>query len=206
MTDYVSNIRDQTLEEARQLLNFDIPRKILLLSQTHLELFDQSPESYVTTLHNSSGDLNTSVNKQFIKVRDELKIHLNEILQWMITLNMCISLRVPKIEDGNNFGVRVQATMRKKIQLFEKDLEKKRKKLKKVHLLKALYLKRMYKYPNCGDLVEAIAHAERRAFWAVIQITRDVSQELFKLLHHVNLNWEKTIDPKEQKNRGLMYF
>lgn len=59
-------------------------------------------------MSSENGEINTGVNIRFCELRDELKGHLTEILQWMITLNLCISLRIPKIEDGNNFGVNVQ--------------------------------------------------------------------------------------------------
>eukprot|EP00494_Astrolonche_serrata_P031507 UN31776 len=66
----------------------------------------------------------------------------------MITLNTCISLRVPKIEDGNNFGVTVQATVKEYIQNVRSANLDTMKAYPLFHQDRAKRLSKILKYPN----------------------------------------------------------
>ena len=53
------------------------------------------------------------MNETFSRVSEELKPILREFIDNCSVIKVWISLLVPKMEDGNNFGVSIQAEVRR---------------------------------------------------------------------------------------------
>merc|ERR1719204_1242998 len=194
--DYVSKVREESLENARNLLNYDIPAKILELDELYNKLSKLPVEDFTTPLHSEKGEINTSVNTNFCKVRNELKKHLQEIMQWMITLSMCISLRVPKIEDGNNFGVNVQSTVREYISGIRNQTLECMKAATTFHQERGKRLSKCVKYPGIEDYSRCMNLADVAHFITTTRSALDLRHNLMWIHDLCIKNWSRLVDPK----------
>merc|ERR1719204_1384359 len=194
--DYVSKVREESLENARNLLNYDIPAKILELDELYNKLSKLPVEDFTTPLHSEKGEINTSVNTNFCKVRNELKKHLQEIMQWMITLSMCISLRVPKIEDGNNFGVNVQSTVREYISGIRNQTLECMKAATTFHQERGKRLSKCVKYPGIEDYSRSCHLADEQQSLHNLRVVNDLKHNLLWIYDICHKNWSKVVDPR----------
>merc|ERR1719499_450367 len=196
MTDYVNSIRNETFENARKLLNFDIPNKILVLEELHTKLDCRPVESFLTPLQSEKCGLDTSVNKNFVKIRDELKTHMEEIIDWMFTLSMCITLRVPKIEDGNNFGVNVQGVIRDYITNVRTQSLDFVKSSASFHSGRGKLFSKCVKYPGVEDYTHCMTSSDVLQHTHLLRGVLDMRNSLVWIRDLCVKNWGKLMDPR----------
>jgi hypothetical protein len=89
------------------------PADLLKLQSTYAQYFPSEPLSATQTKYAASGDVtrNDTV-KTIVDVTQDVT---DSILSDMVRLEQYIHLTIPKMEDGNNFGVTVQLTALKQI-------------------------------------------------------------------------------------------
>merc|ERR1719228_2545782 len=117
-------------------------------------------------------------------------------MDWMITLTMCISLRVPKIEDGNNFGVNVQQLVKEYIASIRTSTLDCMKSGANFHHDRAKRLSKCVKYPGVEDYTHSMIRSDEQHFANSLRITQDLRHNLLWIHDLCVKNWAKLVDPR----------
>lgn len=146
-------------------------------------------------------------NSSVQAVCKELKPILRDFIENCIVLKLWVSLLIPKIEDGNNFGVSIQAEVVKEITYCEDDAAKYYEELIDHFTNRAKLCSKVIKYPQIDDYRNAIKEFDERQF---SYLTKFVTAQLLNshaLLHDlISKNQEKIKRPRGTTSSSMSMY
>eukprot|EP01138_Halocafeteria_seosinensis_P009335 gb/GECG01009540.1/.p1 GENE.gb/GECG01009540.1/~~gb/GECG01009540.1/.p1 ORF type:complete len:274 (+),score=48.85 gb/GECG01009540.1/:1-822(+) len=95
-------------------------------------------------------------NKRIIEMMDMLRHEVKEAVSALGTVKMWIQLLVPRIEDGNNFGVEVQEEIISEVSRIEDSSFQVLESLSKYFETRSELVQKYIKHPTIGDYRQAI--------------------------------------------------
>lgn len=144
------------------------------------------------------------INNQILKLKSRICRDALDLIEMVGTVRLWIQLNVPRIEDGNNFGVAIQE---------EAILELRRVEDSAFNLCdgivyyasRAKLVSKHLKYPNVHDYIQSIREVDRKEWinlkFSTLEMRNNYSM-LYELLHK---NWEKVVKPRAaDSNRMVM--
>ncbi|KAJ7596792.1 proteasome activator pa28 [Mycena floridula] len=135
--------------------------------------------------------------EKLVKKESELLGSLTDNVKLWITLTM------PKIEDGDNFGVQIQEEVLAELHRAQDSAYNIRDTSRQSHLARAKICSKLIKYPHVEDYTVAlIEHDEKQIFFARqhIQDIRNIYATLTDLIHK---NIAKIRAPKANNSRAM---
>merc|ERR1711991_413481 len=112
------------------------------------------------------------------------------------TLKLWIQLNIPKIEDGNNFGVTVQEEIVTELASKENHAFNIMEEMMKYYNERARIVKRILKYPHFEDFKNALVEHDDRAFIMFRMDFLDMRNYYLTLLDVIKKNYEKIKKPR----------
>ncbi|KAK8797147.1 hypothetical protein WA158_004357 [Blastocystis sp. Blastoise] len=110
LVSYIDSISKKAVADADEIINYTLPEKIKKLSTITQEVLLSVTDGY----EECPIDIYAPViecNPQIMKLLIQVKNELYDFLEICVSLKFWIQLNIPKIEEGNNFGVEVQGGM-----------------------------------------------------------------------------------------------
>ncbi|PFH31441.1 putative subunit of proteaseome activator complex [Besnoitia besnoiti] len=145
-------------------------------------------------------------HEQICDELEQLKKDAAELVETLGQVKLWIQLNVPRIEDGNNFGVGIQEEAIQELARVEDWAFNLYDAIFKYYMARAKLSTKVLKYPNVGDYWEAIRELDEKE-WLHIKFTKVDMRNNYSMLYDLLCkNWEKVVKPKNEDTRSRMTF
>eukprot|EP00920_Eleutheroschizon_duboscqi_P026981 GHVT01066099.1.p1 GENE.GHVT01066099.1~~GHVT01066099.1.p1 ORF type:complete len:264 (+),score=31.58 GHVT01066099.1:179-970(+) len=145
-------------------------------------------------------------HKQIYEQLEALKTEASELIETVGNIKLWIQLNVPRIEDGNNFGVGIQEEAIQELARVEDSAFNLYDAVVKYYMARAKLSTKVIKYPNVADYQEAIRELDEKE-WIHIKITKVDFRNNYSMLYDLLVkNWEKVVKPKNEDTHTRMTF
>ncbi|CDU17483.1 hypothetical protein YYC_02687 [Plasmodium yoelii 17X] len=145
-------------------------------------------------------------HKQIYDELEKIKSYASELIEIIGNIKLWIQLNVPRIEDGNNFGVGIQEEAIQELARVEESAFNLYDAIVKYYMERAKISTKVIKYPNVLDYQEAIREIDEKE-WIHIKITIiDMRNNYIMLYDLLCKNWEKVVKPKNEDAHNRMTF
>lgn len=118
-------------------------------------------------------------------------------------LKMWISFMIPKIEDGNNFGVSVQEDTLAEIQAVESEAAAFFDQISRYFLSRAKVVSKVAKYPHIEDYRRAVVELDEKEYLSLWLVVCEVRNRYSSLHDIVIKNMEKLKKPRSSNTENL---
>lgn len=210
---------NRNLHDVHQDLNIPVPDAILQ-SQNHVNDFESKPlkrarieESTKTITELQTGPCGTKVmtllsgpvscNSPICDLITVVKPFIRELVEDSNLLKMWISFMIPKIEDGNNFGVAVQEETLGEIQSVESEAAAFFDQISRYFISRAKIVSKVAKYPHIEDYRRAVQELDEKQFLSLWLVMCEVRNRYSSLHDIVIKNLEKLKKPRSSNAEGL---
>lgn len=142
-------------------------------------------------------------NKHILKLSETTKSECTQLSNCCDKVKLWVNLTMPKIEDGDNFGVQIQEEVLSELLRSQESAYNIRDSVRQHHLARAKICSKLIKYPNVEDYALALReHDEKQLFFArqnLIDI-RNIYAVITDILHK---NMAKIRSPRGNNRAGL---
>ncbi|XP_034937745.1 proteasome activator complex subunit 3 isoform X2 [Chelonus insularis] len=199
---------NRVLSEVHQELNVTIPDPILINHS------DEGHKNKRVKLDNNSEDVpGTKVmilpngpipcNKRLCDMIRIVKPYIIQLLEDSNLLKMWISFMIPKIEDGNNFGVSIQEDTLAEIQSVESEAAAFFDQISRYFASRGKILSKVAKYPHILDYRRAVQEMDEREYTSLWLVMSEVRNRYCSLHDLVIKNLEKIKKPRSSNAESL---
>ncbi|PBL00476.1 proteasome activator pa28, REG alpha/beta subunit [Armillaria gallica] len=118
-------------------------------------------------------------------------------------VKMWITLTMPKIEDGDNFGVQIQEEVLSELHRAQESAYNLRDTARQDHITRAKICSKLIKYPNLEDYMLALKEHDEKQIYFSRQHIIDIRNMYASLMDLIQKNITKIRVPKANNNRAL---
>jgi len=118
---------------------------------------------------------------------------------------MWINFMIPKIEDGNNFGVSIQEDSLAEARQVESESASYLDQMSRYYLTRAKIITKVAKYPHVDDYRRTITELDEKEFISLRLVVTELRNHYASLHDLINKNLEKIKKPKSTNNTDNMY-
>lgn len=148
-----------------------------------------------------NGPVNT--NKKLCGLAEKIKPYIMELIDHANVLKMWITLLIPKIEDGNNFGVSVQEDALGEARQVESEAASYLDQISRYYITRAKLVSKVAKYPHLEDYRQAVRELDEKEYISIRLITCELRNH-YASLHDVILkNMDKIKKPRSVNAQHL---
>ncbi|KAK8746846.1 hypothetical protein OTU49_016852, partial [Cherax quadricarinatus] len=120
-------------------------------------------------------------------------------------LKMWISFLIPKIEDGNNFGVSIQEETLGEIRTVESEAASFFDQISRYYMTRAKLVSKVAKYPHIDDYRRTVVELDEKEYLS-LRITLSEIRNHYATLHDmITKNMEKIKKPRSTNSIEAMY-
>jgi len=145
-------------------------------------------------------------NEEIEKFTNMVKEEVEELINYLDQIGLFINLHIPKIEDGNNFGVQIQEQMKGMVNGGQLSAQDFLRNIPKFHTLRAKLISKIMKYPNLEDYKKAIIELDYKQMLMLKHCVRDLRNNYWILYDVLIKNWDKIIKPKGDKSTNFSMY
>ncbi|VVC30370.1 Proteasome activator pa28, N-terminal domain,Proteasome activator pa28, C-terminal [Cinara cedri] len=135
-------------------------------------------------------------NKNVIKAFEIIKPNVQQLIEDTNALKMWVSLLIPKIEDGNNFGVSVQEDTLAQIQHVEGEATSFLEQESHYYVVRAKLVTKILKNPYIEDYRRAINELDERTYLNMALTVREIRNHYSTMHDIVIKNFDKIKKPR----------
>jgi len=162
--------------------------------------FSQVSGSKVLLLPNGVSPCNSVVAQMITEIRPKIV----ELVEAANLLKMWVTFLIPRIEDGNNFGVSVQEDTLGEIRQVESDGCSYLDAISSYHLNRGKVVTKIAKYPHVEDFRQTVVELDEKQALSIRLIAVELKNH-YAVLHDVICkNWDKIKKPRSV-NHDAMY-
>lgn len=204
-----ANFQNRDFADVHQDLNIPIPppAKLSLEPGTKRPRLDNSDVSSNTSVDGTKVYVlpNGSVpcNKPLSDLIHLVKPHIRELVEDSNLLKMWISFMIPKIEDGNNFGVSIQEDTLAEIQSVESEAAAFFDQISRYFISRAKVVSKVAKYPHIEDYRRAVTELDEKEYLSLWLVLCEVRNRYCSLHDIVIKNLEKIKKPRSSNAESL---
>jgi len=140
--------------------------------------------------------INTQVYGRLKSECEDLILHTDQVRLW-------VTMTLPRIEDGDNFGVQVQEEVLGELQRAQESAFGMRDLSRKDHLARAKICSKLIKYPNVEDYVHALREHDEKQFYYARQHLYDIRNVYAAIADMMHKNIAKIRAPKNNNSVAL---
>lgn len=142
-------------------------------------------------------------NKRLSVLAEKIKPYIQELIDHSNILKMWITLLIPKIEDGNNFGVSVQEDTLGEARQVESEAASYLDQISRYFITRAKLVSKVAKYPHIDDYRQAVNELDEKEYISLRLISCELRNH-YASLHDVILkNMEKIKKPRSANSAHL---
>jgi proteasome activator subunit 3 (PA28 gamma) len=176
--------------------------------QSHIERELQSSVTNNAKHNSESGDSGSTLqptvirensmapNKVMVEIVGRLRPHIDTLNDNASKVRMWITLQIPKIEDGNNFGVSIQEAVIDEAYKLENIARSYRESGGDYFFYRARMISKIIKYPEIADYKMAVYEYDSNELKNQINLCRDLRDFYAKLYDLVIKNLQKIENPR----------
>eukprot|EP00922_Rhytidocystis_sp_ex-Travisia-forbesii_P020188 GHVS01029759.1.p1 GENE.GHVS01029759.1~~GHVS01029759.1.p1 ORF type:complete len:267 (+),score=36.93 GHVS01029759.1:89-889(+) len=175
---------------------------------------DQEPNSKKQKLNSAAACRSGAVmythsiasHKQISAEIECTKAETAELIEMVGNVKLWIQLNVPRIEDGNNFGVGIQEDAISELARVEDTAFNLYDCICKYYIGRAKLTTKVLKYPGVQDYQEAVRELDEKE-WIHLKIIKVDMRNNYSMLYDLlSKNWEKVVKPKNEHGASMMTF
>jgi len=136
-------------------------------------------------------------NTKITKLLKVVKPHLRQLVQDTNLLKMWISFMIPKIEDGNNFGVSIQEDTLAELRTVESEALAYYDQSARYHVTRAKLVSKVAKFPHIEDYRASVAETDEKELLSLRLVVTEVKNHYSTLYDLIMKNREKIKKPRE---------
>ncbi|KAL1497768.1 hypothetical protein ABEB36_008670 [Hypothenemus hampei] len=204
------SFKNRNFNDVHQDLNIPIPDPILLNS--HTELPPAKKTKYDNSFSKDSGCKvlvlpNGSVpnNKHIVELTETVKPHIRKLVEDANLMKMWISFMIPKIEDGNNFGVSIQEDTLAEIQSVESEAAGYFDQMSRYFVSRAKVISKVAKYPHIDDYRRAVQELDEKEYLSLWLTITEIRNRYCTLHDMVVKNLDKIKKPRSLNATESLY-
>lgn len=144
-------------------------------------------------------------NKKLLRLIDLLKPEIKDLIETCERMKTWIQLLIPKIEDGNNFGVSIQEEVLNEVHRIEGDSINYLDGISRYFITRGKIVSKVAKYPYLDDYRRAIHEVDEKEYLTLLFSVNDIRSHYLLILDLVSKNYEKIKKPRPQSNIDSMY-
>ncbi|KAH8411338.1 hypothetical protein KR215_002198 [Drosophila sulfurigaster] len=142
-------------------------------------------------------------NKPLCDMIKVVKPIIRKLVEDSNLLKMWISFMIPKIEDGNNFGVSIQEDTLAEIQTVESEAAAFFDQISRYFLTRAKVVSKVAKYPHIDDYRRAVVELDEKEYLSLWLVVCEVRNRYSSLHDIVIKNLEKLKKPRSSNAESL---
>ncbi|KAK7602192.1 hypothetical protein V9T40_009633 [Parthenolecanium corni] len=142
-------------------------------------------------------------NKKLSKLINVIKPTIKQLVEDSNILKMWISFMIPKIEDGNNFGVSIQEDTLAEIQTVETEAAAFFDQISRYYVTRAKLVSKVAKYPHIEDYRKAVEELDEKQYLGLWLVLHEIRNHYSTLHDLVTKNLEKLKKPRNSNAESL---
>ncbi|XP_077978087.1 proteasome activator complex subunit 3-like [Glandiceps talaboti] len=189
-------------------LNIPVPDPLIFNSsevnqptkKRKIEENDSIPGSKVLCLPNGTVPCNTYI----LSMVETLKPSICTLIDKCNLIKMWVQLSIPKIEDGNNFGVSVQEDTLSEIRQVESEAASYLDQISRYFITRGKIVSKVAKYPHVDDYRQTVKELDEKEFISLRLVLLELRNHYSSLYDLITKNLEKIKKPRGS-NTDTMY-
>ncbi|KAG8515738.1 Proteasome activator complex subunit 3 [Galemys pyrenaicus] len=142
-------------------------------------------------------------NQHLVELIEQVKPEIELLREKCNTVRMWVQLLIPKVEDGNNFGVSIQEDTVDQLWTVESTAASYLRRFSTYYNTRAKLVSKIVKYPQVEDYRRTVAEVDENEYLSIRQILLHVRNQ-YATLHDVILkNIEKIKSPRSTNTDNL---
>jgi len=142
-------------------------------------------------------------NKQINEFQERLKKESEELIDYCDKVKLWVSLAMPKIEDGDNFGVQIQEEVLSELHRSQESGYNLRDDSRTSPLQRAKICSKLLKYPFIEDYTIALREHDAKHIYMIHQHLIDIKNIYAVLMDTIHKNIQKIQSPKGNNRIGM---
>uniref|UniRef100_A0A915IQA8 Proteasome activator complex subunit 3 n=1 Tax=Romanomermis culicivorax TaxID=13658 RepID=A0A915IQA8_ROMCU len=142
-------------------------------------------------------------NRKILELIDIVKPIVREIVENVNKVKMWLLLLIPRIEDGNNFGVAIQEETLGEVRAVESEAAAFLDQISRYLFTRGKLVSRIAKYPHVEDYREAIVDLDEKEFLNLRLVLIEVRNHYTVIHDMVTKNYEKIKKPRNSNTEHL---
>jgi len=144
-------------------------------------------------------------NAKLLRLIDLMKPEIKDVIQACESIKMWISLLIPRIEDGNNFGVSIQEEVLNEVHRIETESISYLDAISRYFITRAKIISKVAKYPFVDDYNRAVKEVDEKEYLNIQFSCNEIRSHYLLILDVVSKNYEKIKKPRSSNNLESMY-
>ena len=146
-----------------------------------------------------------SINGSMNMISNLITKEVIEMIHITTTLKMDISLKMPAIQEGNNFGVEIQEDVVDDLSRAENGALDAIDQIANYHQIRSKAISKVLKWPKIGDYRYALQQFDNSHLATLKSMTIDLRNSYIILHDTITKNLEKLKKPREESSRYYLY-
>jgi len=151
-----------------------------------------TPGSKVLLLPNGPSDTNTHL----VEMIDTIKPQIVDLIDNANKIKMWITYMVPRIEDGNNFGVSIQEETLSEARQVESEAATYLDQISRYFMTRGKIIAKVAKYPHVNDIRRTVAELDEKEFISLRLIVHELRNNYVSLHDMIMKNLDKIKKPR----------
>ncbi|CAK6965001.1 proteasome activator complex subunit 3 [Scomber scombrus] len=211
LKDPIINITD--LKEIHSEINLTVPDPILL-SNLHDGLEAQNAKK--RKLEDGGGEDKVTGTKVFVMpggmmksnanlvdLIEKVKPEIRTLIEKCNTVKMWVQLLIPRIEDGNNFGVSIQEETVAELRTVEGEAASYLDQISRYYITRAKLVSKIAKYPHVEDYRRTVTEIDEKEYISLKIIVSELRNQYVTLHDMILKNIEKIKRPRSSNADAL---
>ncbi|KAG9347850.1 hypothetical protein JZ751_003866 [Albula glossodonta] len=143
-------------------------------------------------------------NERVESLINEIKPHIQTLKEKLNTVSMWVQLQIPKIEDGNNFGVAVQEKVFELLTNTRTKIEGFQTQISKYYSERGDAVAKASKQPHVGDYRQLVHELDQHQYCELRIVVLEIRNTYAVLYDIINKNYDKIKKPRGD-SKALIY-
>ncbi|XP_033103227.1 proteasome activator complex subunit 3-like isoform X3 [Anneissia japonica] len=184
-------------------LNLPVPDPVVLNSHESLGKRKRLDDDVSGSLVMSFPDGMVPCNEHIMKLINLMKPQIMSLIERCNQIKMWIQLLIPRIEDGNNFGVSIQEDTLSEVRQVEGEAGAYLDQISRYFITRAKLVSKVAKYPHVGDYRQSVKEIDEKEFVNLRLICAELRNSYLGMFDLISKNKEKIIRPRTSNSQAL---
>jgi len=142
-------------------------------------------------------------NKKIINLMEIVKPQIRDLVDDANLLKMWVTFLIPKIEDGNNFGVSIQEDTLGEIRTVEAEAATFYEQISRYFVNRGKIISKVCKFPHIDDYRRLVQELDEKQFLSLRIVLCEVRNHYAALYDLIIKNFEKIMRPRTTNSENL---
>ena len=144
-------------------------------------------------------------NQQLVDIIEKVKPEIWLLIEKCNTVKMWVQLLIPRIEDGNNFGVSIQEEIVAELRTVESEAASCLDQISRYYITRAKLVSKIAKYPHVEDCHHTVTEINEKEYISLQLITSELRNQYVTLHDMILKNIEKIKRPRSSNAETLSW-